>query len=769
MAAPFDKKYQSGNDRVGNPGDNIDYRIKRGISDDPDSIKKQKQWFLDKAKWVYGSYLRDDTYIPYSNTLDFRMNRLYAQGRQPIDKYRKMLTIFDQASGKRKGWMNMSWDICPVLPKFIAILLGKFEDIDYNIQIRAIDEGSNSARDEAKLTVQIEAKYAEILNELRQAIGMDQSPEMKDAKLPYIPKSAEELEMMTQLGALRLSWEIAMDYLSNQTQKTINWPEIKRRLMEDIVVLGVMAVKDYQDPQTNLPMVRYVDPENLIIRQTRHNDFFDVTEAGEIVWYTLEQLRSMGLTEEEIRQVGVTYQNIFGNGSMNGVFANQPLPLTVQGGIRGAVLDLEFQSFDRQFYEGRIISGKKVTFDLPHGAKGPTNKKNDYWVKEKPKVYRCKWVIGTDIIFDYGLQYDAPYKQNANARLSYSCYRVNERSMVNQCQAVIDDFQMKIYKIRNAVATSRPAGVQIEVGSISEITMGGQKMKPFDVLKIFDDTGNIIYRQAINPQNGMPIQGGIPPIMPLAGGIGPYLDELLKGIDFDLNMIRDITGLNSVVDSSAPAPNALVGTAKIAEMASNYVVRPMLYAYKSVKQRCFANVCVRWQIVGKFYPTEVPVSPNNAAFQVIKVTKDMYDPVFDVFCEALISDDDKMKLDQACQLSLQAAKTGSIGITLQDYYYLQQQMATGNIRWAWVYLGYRESKMKQDAEMAAAQSQAQIGEQNVALEEKKLQSELMIIRVKGEEDRKAIMLKGQLELQKERLAQQAPKPPSPEQPKKQPA
>lgn len=744
-----------------NPGDNIDYKTKRGINLTDESEKVQKQWYLDKAKYLYSSYFKNDTYIPYSNSDDYEINRLYAQGRQPVSKYQELLTTLDKKTGKRKGWMNISWDVLPILPKFRNIVLGKFEDIDYNIMVRAVDEASNNVRDDAKMMIMIENKYGEILQGFRSAIGMDKDPALKDAKLPYIPKTVEELEMMTQLGAFKLSWEIAMDKLLNDTYMKNNWPELKRRLMEDALDIGVIAIKDYQDPQTKLPMCRYVDPLNLIIRQTRRNDYYDVTEAGEIVWYSLEQLRSFGLPEEDLTICGNNYQNMFGNASMTGSFGNRNLPSSQTGGIKCAVLDLEFQSFDRQFYEARDMGNKTATFELPHGTTKPTNRKNKLIVKEKPKYYRCKWIIGTDVIFDFGLQHDVPYKQRAEPRSSYSCYRINDRSIINQCISVVDDFQMKVYKLRNAIATSRPAGIMVEFGSIGNISQGGEKLTPFDVLKIFDDRGDLLFRQAINPQNGMVVQGGIPPITPLSGGVGPYLDELIRGMEYDLNNIREISGLNAIVDASTPQSGALVGTSKIAEAATNHSLRPILYGYKSVKQRCFANLTNRWQIVAKFYPQTVTVSAGSAAFETIRVANDLYEPLFDVYCDAIISDDDKMKLENALALSMQAAKTGSIGITMMDYFYIQQLIATGNMRWAWVYLSYREAKMKQDAEQAAAQSQAQIGQQTQALEAQKFEQAVQMIRLQEEEKRQTLQLEYQLKMQ---LEQSKPRP----QPSRQP-
>jgi hypothetical protein len=70
-----------------------------------------------------------------------------------------------------------------------------------------------------------------------------------------------------------------------------------------------------------------------------------------------------------------------------------------------------------------------------------------------------------------------------------------------------------------------------------------------------------------------------------------------------------------------------------------------------------------------------------------------------------IRDEDKMQLEQACLASMQAAKTGSVGITMADYIYIKELMAINNMRAAWVYLSYREEQMQKQRDATAAQMQ----------------------------------------------------------------
>lgn len=691
---PFVDRYN--NAKFTNPGDDLDPKLKNDPQD-----AKTKEWYKRKLEYMYSCYIRDDAYIPYSTVRDYRICRLYAQGRQPNTKYMERLTIQDKRTGIRKGWMNISWDILPILPKFRNVVLGRFQDIDYNTQTHAIDDFSSETREDAKLTKLAESNDAE-LQMFRELIGIQDEQQ----QLPFTPKNIEEMDMLASMGFFRLAWETEMDKLLIATSQKCNWVDIKARLLEDAVDLGIVACKDYTDPVNGKPMVRYVDPEYLIIRQTRMNDFSNVSEAAEITWYSIADLKAWGLSDEELAKAAQAYSGIFGNPYMTDI-PGYPQDRNRYDYLKVAVLDAEFESFDTYFFESRQIGAKEVYFDLPYGSEKATSKKNKFGTRTYQKRYRAKWVIGSDILFDYGLQYDLPYDQENRPKSSYHCYRVAEKSMISQCISVADDIQLAVLKMRNAAAESKPAGLQIEMGSLQNITLGGDKLDPFEVLKIYRDRGDLLYRAAI-AQNGMQVQGAIPPIQELRGGIGPYLDELMKILEWNVNMIREITGINQITDASAPTSGTLVGTAELAEQGTNNVLKPILAAYRSVKQRCFMNVCQRWQLAAQFYPQSVPfVKQGNTAVEVLKVGKDLYNPVFDVYVEMPISESDKNMLEQACLASLQAAKTGSIGITLSDYIYIKELMSVNNIRAAWIYLSYREQKMKQDADATALQMQQQ--------------------------------------------------------------
>lgn len=739
---PFVEEYKKSTYR--NPSDEIDPALKDGSKD-----HIAVEWYLRKMQYFYSAYMRNDAFVPFGIQGDILINRLYAQGRQPIDKYKDRLTLRNKNPGEsRKGFMNMSWDICPILPKYRQLILGKFDDIDYLINVYAIDGYSDGRRIDKKQDIIVKEKYKQKLAPMKEAIGVEDEKE----KLPFQPQTMEEADMLSGMGFLRLDEEVQMDNLLIATSQKCNWPEIKRRLMEDAIDLGYFCTKDYNDPISHKPMVRYVDPANLIIRQTRMNDFSNVTQAGEVVYYTIGQLREYGLTDEQLEKAAKAYNGLYDN-----TWANWPYysnryrydDFTV------AVLDAEFESFDTYFYQ-EALGGEKL--GLPYNWKDVKEKvindnrnvtrkdrkrvpyKNESQITQQKyqKLYRAKWVIGTDIIFDYGLQYDVTYEPDGRPRSSFNCYRVTDRSLINQCISCADDIQLAILRLRNAIAQAPPSGIAIEIGSLANLTISGVQWTPMDVIKLYRDTGDLLWKYSVDA-NGNAIQNGQLPIQELKGGIGPALQETISVIQLKTQLIRDITGINELADASSPPADTLVGVAQIAQGNTNNVLKPIISGYKSVKQRAYGNLVTRWQLSNHFYGLDKEtMRTTDGGTTTVNITSGIYHLSFESYAEALVSEQEKAKLDQAALASMQAAKTGSIGITLSDYFMVQQFIARGMIRAGWLYLTSREQQMQAEQAKVANDNQMINNQAQMQAAQVQQQTDAMKIQLKGQEDRKTL-------------------------------
>ena len=127
--------------------------------------------------------------------------------------------------------------------------------------------------------------------------------------------------------------------------------------------------------------------------------------------------------------------------------------------------------------------------------------------------------------------------------------------------------------------------------------------------------------------------------------------------------------------------------------------------------------------------------------------------MFDVYVDMPIKDEDRMALEQACLASLQAAKTGNIGITLSDYVYIKELISVNNMRAAWVYLAYREQQMQNQRDATAAQMQQMNAQQAQQQEALKIQLALQAEQAKKKMELENLTMEYYYKMQLEQVKQ----------------
>lgn len=706
-----------------------------------DPSQRDAKWFKQKCEWIYSLYMRDRSGIAQSRIADFERNRLYARGMQPNEKYLEILAPRDKKTNKRKMFMNISLDILPVMPKFRSVVMGMFEKMDFKIVVNAIDEKSDDERNTMKFKLWVEKQEQEFLSMYDKGSGTDSEHQEQ----PFIPESMEELEMMAEVGAFKLKQEIAMEKAINLSFYNSEWENVKRQMIEDFIDLGIAACKDYVDPTSQKVLTRYVDPANLIIRWGRKNDFADITEAGEIQLYTINQVRELcpDIDEQALRGAALAYNGMYGNPGGMGInsYYNSK---EVYEQNKVLILDCEFEAVDRKVFQTRKVNGNEVMFE----EKSTYNRKSD----EKRKVdrinlrqwLRCKWIVGTDIVFDFGYQHDVPRPKKNKPSSSYHVFKVAEKSMIESCIVALDNIQLNHMKLLNDMAKSPPAGVKVEWSALSNIAQGGEKLSPWELMAMYRQTGDLIYRGYT--ANGNPIQGTNDPVQELRGGMGQILEERIRVFEFNFNLIRDITGVNQVADASAPQNGALNGTSQMALNATMNVLTPILYGYKHLKEKTARNFCLRSQIVAMNNDIEGEMPLGAGTMQVIKVGgKEGIDVAeFGIKVEATSNEEQKGSIMEAAKMSMQAGKNGAPGITMKDYLFIKRMVDQDQIRYAEFVLGAREEQEYRKQQENAAKN----AEQNAQIAQQQEQ-------VKAQAAQQALQMKMQADMELEKIKTQA--------------
>jgi hypothetical protein len=727
--AKIAKDYQSGGSKQVRPYKPSDrkgrYFDDKGNeqSNDPGSAS----WYKQQAEWLWWMFANNYTDFNYSTRQEMINLRQYAQGTQPIEKYIGSWRNWDKKNNRWMTWVNISFDIYAIIPHFVASIRGKFNKVDFTAQAHCVDETAGTEREEIIWKQSVLQQDKQFYDKAHAAIGS--TPDQNQQQLPFIPQNKEQAQMLVDMGFVKLTSEAKLEELMKQSSDDGRWTEtIKTRCEVDGFVLGRMASKVDVDPASKKIMPRYVDPENLIVRYRSQDEYYQkISYIGEVVPYTVGDLRVQGIKDEELRRCVLYYANTAGNPAVN--FPNGSYFNPMWNDFATYVVDMEFEAVDlrnHKWIEFDQITGEWIpsSQDKPGAMPEQTDEPNisgDHTaMTQYPKWHRCKWVIGTNIVFDYGFQYNVPYSQDKRPESNYSVVRVADRSAISIVVTDADDIQNLVLKRRAAVAKMRPPGTIIDKNAWAETEIGGRKFTWLDQINMFNQTGDGVIQNPITP-TGQAIPGVPLPFYENKGTIG-VLADYDDAIDRAVGRMANKIGLGLPAEGSAPDPNAPVGTSQIALEGTNNVLRPILMAYQSLKKQTFNKIAYQFEIREK--ADLLKVYDGIIGGENIDLLKFMDMFHHGISVDALIDDDTRNDLLASMKLSLQAAKTGGVGITDADYFACKRLIDQGLYKSAELFLSWRDAVRKKEAQDLQTQNM-QLNGQNMQMQEQAKQQTML--------------------------------------------
>ena len=686
--------------------------------------EKNEEWGRKFCEAMYAAYVTDRTGVPYSSIEEMHNLRLYAEGKQPVEKYQGILLDESEDTGEVSGYMNINWEIFSVMPKFLHIIRGIFEEQDHQIVASAVDPKSNNDREVTRLRKWFQGRYKPIITAVNQMAGYKPEPE-------WIPETLDELEIYQQVGGFKLAKETEIEEALTYSFYISDWKETKRKMLDDFATINCAAVKDYTDQYTRKAKVRWVDPLKLIMQYSKHWDYRNSEYAGEIISESISNIRkNTNLPEDTLRKLAQFYNGRNCNQGLSS-WAEEDLQLQAGGykydNFMIDVVDAEWFSINQRGRTTRTNArGETFTYDEEDGKVYDTPTKKTQISKYKT-VYRCKWIIGTDFVYDFGLQYDVPRPGKKEVELSYKFYKLPGRSITSLAVPNIDQIQLTWYKLQNAIAMSSNSGIAVEYTSLMNMKLGGSKMEPLDLLAIRRDTGDLIYKATTHM--GKPnLPGGVRPIQELTGGIGPQLQEFVQLFEINLEFIRDLTGINRVADASTPDPNQSVGGTEMAIAATNNALKPIYSGYIRIKELAARSMAIRIQNLIKYdkkaYEGYLPVI-GGSGVKILSVGAGVVDADWEILIQAKPTQERKQTIMQAAMKAMQPDKDGWVGIEEGDFMMIERLLENGNAKLAEIMLNYRSKKNKE--------RQLQIQRENMQIDS---ENQTKIAQTKAEEERK---------------------------------
>lgn len=674
-------------------------------------LKQEPSYCLKFAQAAYQMYVRDQGGIRYTKIRDIQLNRLYAEGRQPVEKYLDTLCgKKDPVTNKRKSYLDISTEILSVIPKFRSIVVGKFIQRDHDIVANAIDEKSAGEKRNARLKLWADSQIKEMLAPYLEALEIGVEPQQAQG---MIPKTIEELEMMEAAGAFKLKWEAGMEKLINSTFYASDWNNIKVKAYEDLFDLSMMATRDYTDKATGQARVRYVDPGRLVVRHSDEKLYKKKMDfAGEIIDITPNQIRVEAGEDIPLEKLNEIIRLYTDSNHLDYAFNENINDLYDQWGDTNIkVMDITWKTIDTIKQEKKTDSrGHARHYNKPYDYQIKGKKKNrEILVGKKQMVYKCKWIVGSDYVYDYGVEEDILRPNAKEVQLPFTIYRLSKKSMLESIIPLADNFQLAWLKFQNTLAKAAPSGIAVDTGALKNVTNGKNLLKPLEILKIRRETGDLLFSstthhsQQLSPSSARPI-------FDIPGGAGTELDEYVKVMDFNINMIRQITGINAMMDATAPAPDTLVGTAEIAAQGTNNTLHNIYNSYKVVKENTASNISLRIQNIIRY----VDYKPYEAVvgMSVINIFRAGGPIAHAMYGIKLQLKPDKAEKQSLLDKAQYAFQTGML--TLSDYMYVEQEVINGSVKMARIFLMYREDKYKQEKMM---ENQANVQQQSEAIQQ----------------------------------------------------
>lgn len=618
-----------------------------------DAEKESNEYGLKVGHAIQGEWFRrvgNDSCKYYSQYGEFHRLRLYSRGEQSIAKYKSELSHNGDLS-----YINLDWTPVPIIPKFVDILVNGIQDRLYKVKVEAQDIMSAEKKNLFQDMVESDMVAKDFLSQAKEQTGIDafNVPEKE------LPETSEELSLYMQLKfkpSVEIAEEIALNtiLLQNDYQDTLK-PDIDR----DIAVIGVGAVKHEFNPSSGLEL-SYVDPASLVYSYTEKRDFSDCYYFGEVKQVHVTELLKIkpDLTDEDIQSISQTagaWQNHF------------PIVKSFNddsfGGEMVSILFFNYKTSKRFAYKRKFLkNGGERVIKKSDTFRPVIGEDDSFGVLESVKDvwYEGVLVLGSNKLLKWNLLKNMvrPDAATQKALPNYvvcapNMYNGVIESITRRMIPFADQIQLTHLKLQQVMSRVVPDGVFIDADGLNEVDLGnGAAYNPEEALKLYFQTGSVIGRS--NTMEGEFNNARIP-IQELSTNSGQSkMQALIAVYNYNLNMIRDVTGMNEARDGSMPNSDALVGVQKLAALNSNIATRHILEGGLLITKRLCQCISLRIADILKYadFRDEFAMQIGNYNLAILDDIKNLYLHSFGVFIELAPDEEEKQLVEQNIQIAL---------------------------------------------------------------------------------------------------------------------
>ncbi len=693
--------------------------------------KASKEYGLDYLKAMYYDYSKNSDVYYRDIKIRYSRNRAYAEGSQDIGKYKDLLDVQGDTA-----YLNIDFTPVSIIPKFVDVIVNGMVNQEYDIKATSIDPIAAEERLNKRKSM-----FADMINK-KFFENMEDISGLELTKKDFVAETAEEIDMFMSLN-YKQNVELALEKAIGYTLDINDYDLIKRYMIRDLVVLGLCASKIELNPVSGLK-IRHVDPANLITSYSSKPDYKNIRHAGEIYSMTIADLKQIAgdeFSEDDYQKIAKEYAGKNNNPMTYGdrAYYDNGNETYDYDKFSVNVLDAEFITSHSLNYEkkensfgGFSVNKKPSNYKPPKVSK---NKRENIGSTVKV-IYKGKYIVNTDYIFNYSMMQDMPRPKSnlSETKLSYvvyqpNLYKMKNKSLVDRMIPFADQIQLAHLKIQHTLAKARPKGAAFEVGSLENVSKGdGGTFTPMELQEIYDQTGNIYYRR-IDDEGNMT---GALPIAELENGIGRDFVTLINVYNHNLQMIRDVTGVNEARDATQPSNEALVGVQKLALLASNNATRDINDAYLNVTKRISECISMRMQDLVNFVGLHSMYSNviGDGSMNSIDMMKKISLHEFGIILDVSPSQEERQLMEQNIQISLAQKE-----LRLEDAIIIR---SIKNVKMSNQMLILRRKKYQEEQRFLSQQAseqnamlQQQSAQQSAQLKQQELETQLALERDKA--------------------------------------
>ena len=589
----------------------------------------------------------------YNNRDLYHKLRKYSMGEQSVRKYKDELAINGDIS-----YLNLDWTPVPVIPKFVDIVVNGISNRLFDVKAEAVDPISSDKKALYKNRIQTEMRNKQEFEEIGELLGKDMFSINQDT----LPESDDELELHMQVD-YKDDIEIAEEKAIETTLKYNNFDIIKKRVDEDATVLGISAVRHSFNTHDGIK-TEYVDPANMVYSPTEDPNFEDCYYFGEVKNVNITELKKINpsLTESEIDEIAKlsskfdTYQGR-ATGYPTDTFDYNTATLLYFAYKTDKNIVYKKK---RTTYGGDKVLRKDDQFNPPRTEQArfeKLSKRIDVW-------YEGVLVLGANKMLKWELMKNMVRPKSSMQRV-YAPYIVSAPkmykgqidSLVKRMIPFADQIQLLHLKLQQVAAKMIPDGVYIDIDGLSSINLGnGSSYTPQEALNLYFQTGSVIGRSYT--EEGEFNHGKIPVQELTSSGANAKISSLINMYNYNLNMLRGVTGLNEARDGSMPDANALVGVQKLAALNSNTATRHILKSGVYITQRLAECISYRLSDLLEYSEMKEDFVKNigRHSVDILDEIRELHLYDFGIFIELHPDEEERQILESNIQTSLSAGK-----------------------------------------------------------------------------------------------------------------